>query len=106
MTSSSALAQKSHGRRRTSGGFGGLIQLIGFGLLVASVIRELRLRPEERTWHGLLFGRIPYDLRLPTPARFRATLWNPREHNVIVPTAFGVGWTINLAAVRGILRAS
>ena len=29
-----------------------LIRVIGFGLLIASVVRELRLPKQRRTWHG------------------------------------------------------
>ena len=36
-------------------------------LLAASVVRELRMPKEQRTWHGVVFGKVPYDLRLPTP---------------------------------------
>jgi hypothetical protein len=42
---------------------------------------------------------IPYDLRPLSVSRLRHQLWNPRDSRVIVETAFGVGWTINLAAL-------
>jgi hypothetical protein len=77
-----------------------LARLIGLGLLIASVVRELRLPREQRTWHGLVFGKVPYDLRPPTAERFKATLWNPDNSNIVVPTALGVGWTVNFAALR------
>jgi hypothetical protein len=85
-------------RRRR--GLRNLARLVGFGLLIASVVRELRLPKEERTWHGVVFGKVPYDLRPPTFGRLKATLWDPQESHVVVPTAFGVGWTVNLAALR------
>ncbi len=81
-------------------------QLVGMGLLVASIVRELRMPKEERTWHGLVFGRVPYDLRPPTFGRLKAAMWNPRDPHVVMPTAFGVGWTINLAALRKSLATS
>ena len=66
-------------------------------LLVALAMREeLRLPPEERTWHGRIVGRIPYDFRLPTAERIRATFWNKQTSQILVPQAFGIGWTINL----------
>jgi hypothetical protein len=70
------------------------------------VVRELRLPPEQRTWHGHLFGRLPYDLRRPTFARIQNTLWNPENPKLLVPTAFGVGWTLNFAALRKVLMGA
>jgi hypothetical protein len=95
-------AQDAHRTTRTSG-LRTLFQLIGLSLLVASVIRELRLPPAQRTWHGQVFGKVPYDLRFPSPRRLAATMWNPAQRRVLVPTAFGVGWTVNLAALRAAL---
>ena len=66
-------------------------------LLVALALREqLRLPPEERTWHGRIAGRIPYDFRPPTTERIRATFWNKHSSQILVPQAFGIGWTLNL----------
>jgi hypothetical protein len=66
------------------------------GLLVVLAIRDqLRLPPEERTWHGSVAGIVPYDFRLPTVERLRATFWNKDTSRILVPQAFGVGWTIN-----------
>ena len=77
--------------------------VVAAALLGAAVVRELRLPPDHRTWHGVLFGWIPYDLRLPTPRRLADTLWQPGNAHILVPTAFGVGWTPNLAAImRGV----
>ena len=81
-------------------GLRNLAQLVGLVLLVASIVRELRLPKHKRTWHGVVFGKIPYDLRPPTFDRLKAVIWNPRDSRIVVPTAFGVGWTVNLAAVR------
>jgi len=68
-----------------------------FVLLVAFAIREqLRLPPEERTWHGRIAGIIPYDFRLPTAERIRATFWNKHTSEILVPQVVGIGWTINL----------
>ena len=89
--------RKVTGRRR---GLGDLARFIGFGLLIASVVRELRLPKEERTWHGTLFGKVPYDLRPPSFSRLKAVLWDPENPQLVVPTAFGVGWTVNLGALR------
>jgi hypothetical protein len=77
-------------------GWRGLVALAGLGLLAASVIRELSRPPVERTWQGVLFGTIPYDLRPPDIRRVAEALWNPADPRIFVPTAFGVGWTVNI----------
>jgi Family of unknown function (DUF5808) len=66
-------------------------------LLVVLALREqLRLPPEERTWHGRIAGIVPYDFRRPTTERIRATFWNKETSEILVPQVFGVGWTVNL----------
>lgn len=63
----------------------------------AAVVEELRKPAEERTWQGRILG-IPYDLRVPTPARVIGGLWRPDDPRVIVERPpFGVGWGINFA---------
>lgn len=59
-----------------------------------AIVEQLRLPPEERTWHGRIAG-IPYDFRFPTAERIRATFWNSNTSQFLVPQAFGIGWTIN-----------
>jgi hypothetical protein len=65
------------------------------GLTAAVVVTELRKPPEEREWHGKLGGFLPYDLRPPTLAKVRDRVWDTGNPNLIVPHAFGIGWTIN-----------
>jgi hypothetical protein len=65
-------------------------------LVVLALREQLRLPAEERTWHGRIAGRIPYDFRLPTAQRIRATFWNKQTAELLVPQAFGIGWAINL----------
>jgi Family of unknown function (DUF5808) len=84
-------------RRRTRSRRLGLA--VGATLLGGALVTEVRKPAAERTWHGRVAGRIPYDLRRPTLARVRDRLWNPADHRVLVPTVFGVGWTINLGRV-------
>jgi hypothetical protein len=79
-------------------GWHGAVTLLGVGLVAATVARELSLPASERKWHGRLFDVVPYDLRPPSIGRLRQRLWNPDEPNLLVPTAFGIGWTVNLAA--------
>jgi hypothetical protein len=69
---------------------------IGVALLGTALISELRKPAGERTWEGRIARKIPYDLRRPTLARIRQRLWNPADRRILVPTVFGVGWTVNL----------
>ena len=74
---------------------GDALVLTGIAVLMGLAIREqLQMPPEERTWHGTLFN-IPYDFRRPTIERLRQTFWNKETAHVLVPHAFGMGWSIN-----------
>lgn len=74
---------------------GDVMVITGVAALMGLAIREqLQLPPEERTWHGTLYG-IPYDFRPPTFERLRAAFWNKDTTRVLVPNAFGMGWSIN-----------
>ena len=74
---------------------GDVMTITGIAALMGVAIREqLQLPPEERTWHGTLFG-IPYDFRWPNIERLHETFWNKDTARVLVPTAFGMGWSIN-----------
>lgn len=56
--------------------------------------------------YGKVIGLVPYDLRAPTFARARERLWNAGDERFLVPTVFGVGWTVNLrSAPRHPLQA-
>jgi hypothetical protein len=63
-------------------------------LTVAAIVQQVRRPRGERTWHGRILG-VPYDFRLPTAERVKATFWNPNA-GLLTPHAFGVGWSINL----------
>jgi hypothetical protein len=60
-----------------------------------AITEQLQRPPEERTWYGKIAG-IPYDFRLPTVERIRATFWNKDTSQIFLPQAFGIGWSINL----------
>lgn len=94
--------------KRTStgkpGGLGGVVRLIGVGLAVAAVVKELRTDPAKRTWNGVVAGFVPYDFRMPTVERFRQRMWNPADEHWVGPRVFGVGWTVNLGRVVAVLR--
>lgn len=80
--------------------------LVGGTLLGAAVATELQKPRDQRTWEGRIVGLVPYDLRRPTVARCRERWWNPSEEHLLVPTVFGVGWTVNFARVVADLRAA
>lgn len=72
---------------------------VALGIFVTTLVglairEELSHPPEERTWHGSVLG-VPYDFRLPTAERLRATYWNKDTAQIFVPQVFGVGWTVN-----------
>ena len=81
--------------KRKKGG-AGIWRIVVIVLVTLAVRDQLRLPPEERTWHGRIGGRIPYDFRMPTIERMRAAFWNKDTSQILVPQPFGVGWTINL----------
>ena len=78
----------------------GPVRMLGIVLSVAAaavaVAQELRKPKAARTWHGRVFGFVPYDFRLPTPERIRASLWNADDPRLLTGQPFGVGWSINL----------
>jgi hypothetical protein len=89
--------KKQQGRRRPRGK--NLIGLVTATLMAAAVIKELRTPAEARTWHGELFGVVPYDLRPPTLTRIRESVWQPESDRLILPRSFGVGWSVYFARI-------
>jgi hypothetical protein len=82
-------------RKKKRASLGDVMVITGIATLMGLAIRkELQLPPEERTWHGTLYN-IPYDFRMPTTERLRQAFWNKDTARVLVPQAFGMGWTIN-----------
>lgn len=90
-------------KRRKRGGPQSLVRLIAVVLAIVAVVRELRLPPEQRTWHGVVAGVVPYDLRPPTVARIKAANWDP-EGKLVGARAFGVGWTVNAGRAVKLVR--
>lgn len=78
---------------------GWLIRTLTMAAVAGAIYKELRLPPEERTWHGRLLGAVPYDFRIPTPAKVIGAWWNPKSKQIVGDTAFGVGWSVNVAAL-------
>lgn len=96
MTSNRDNMPVNSGRQRTTTWSRWLGLGVGVTLIGAALATELRKPAEERTWHGRIADRVPYDLRPPTLARVHERLWNPADRRILVPTVFGVGWTVNL----------
>lgn len=82
----------------------GLLRIVAMGLTIAAVVKELRLRPEERTWHGTIAGFVPYEFRMPTLERAKERWWNPDGAHLFGPQVFGVGWTVNLGRVVALIK--
>ncbi len=75
-------------------------KLVLAALTVAAVMKELGKPKDEREWHGTVAGFVPYELRFPTPARFKDVYWDP-DGRLMGPKVFGVGWALNVGAVVG-----
>ena len=90
-------------KRRRSGAMKPL-KVLAAVLAIAAVIKELRMPKADRTWHGALGGFVPYDFRMPTVEKIKATFWNP-DGTILVNRAFGVGWTVNLGAIVAKVRS-
>ncbi|HEX2221016.1 MAG TPA: hypothetical protein VHK06_00660 [Candidatus Limnocylindria bacterium] len=73
-----------------------LVRTAFIAAALGAVWTELRKPPEQRTWHGRLFGVIPYDFRLPSLGRLREAYWNPSSNRLFTDRPLGVGWAINL----------
>ena len=96
-------ARSSESRHTRQGGRG-VVRLVTLAMVIAAVVKELRRPAEERTWHGLVAGVVPYDFRRPTVARIRERMWDPDGEHLISPRAFGVGWTVNAGWIVRLLR--
>jgi Family of unknown function (DUF5808) len=78
--------------------------VLGVALLAAAVATELRKPAAERTWHGAIARKIPYDLRAPTFSRVKRSVWAPDDDRVFTPQPFGVGWTVNVGRIARLAR--
>jgi hypothetical protein len=85
---------------------GWIIRVLAMAAVAGAVYQELKQPPEQRIWHGKLLGVVPYDFRLPTPAKVMNAWWNPRSSRVVGDPVFGVGWSLNLAALTRQLRSA
>jgi hypothetical protein len=62
-------------------------------VVVAAAVADA-VRTHRR--HGVVFGIVPYDFRMPTVERARSHTWNPESSRILTPTTFGIGWSVNL----------
>ncbi len=83
--------------------FQGVVTGLALATAATAVVQEL-MRPRQfRTWHGRVAGVIPYDFRKPTARRILRSLWAPDDPRLFTETAFGIGWSINLAQLPRVL---
>ena len=81
----------------------GILGWLSLDVALVAVLQEL-MRPRQfRTWHGRVAGVIPYDFRKPTLRRFANAVWAPENPNLFTDTAFGVGWSLNLAQLPRVM---
>lgn len=85
--------------RKKGLGFKDLWKLVLAAIGVVAIVQELRTPAADRTWHGKVAGFVPYDFRKPTFERIRQSYWDP-DGPIVSNRAFGVGWVLNLAAVK------
>ena len=96
---------RRHGRKKRLSRLDALMFGAVGALVATSVIRELRRPAGERTWQGKVAG-VPYDYRTPTVDRLRATWWAPEDDRLVQPTAYGLGWDLNLGRVVKLASAA
>jgi hypothetical protein len=80
-----------------------LIAAAAGALAGAAVVKELAKPADQRRWHGEVAG-VPYDFRPPTMAKLRRTAWDPDNPRLLVPHAFGVGWSVNVARLAELVQ--
>ena len=81
-----------------------MLQATAITLALTAVCQELEKPEEERKWHGVVAGFIPYDFRTPTVDKFKEAYWNPYERRILTSEVFGIGWAINFYALLERLR--
>ena len=85
-------------------GLNRLIRLLGFVLVAAAIVDQMRRPADERDWHGTILF-FPYDFRIPTLDRVLQRWWNPDDERILTPDVFGVGWSINLFQLMSRFKA-
>lgn len=90
--------------KESAGRLDRLITFVTVATATLAICQELRKPAGDRTWHGVLFGWLPYDFRRPTMRRLRETFWAPADPRLLVPRFFGVGWDVNLGRIASLVR--
>ena len=81
----------------------GILGWLSIDVAIVALLQEL-MRPRQfRTWHGRVAGVVPYDFRKPTLRRIANAVWAPDNPNLFTDTAFGVGWSLNLAQLPRVM---
>ena len=93
------LALGGGGLRLEVHGLQGLMSLTALVLMGLALAEQLRLPPAQRTWHGHLWGLVPYDFRTPTLDRLWKAVWDPDSQSLVKDKALGLGWDVNFATV-------
>lgn len=83
-----------------------IVRMLALAAVGGAIYQEMRKPPAERTWHGTLLGVVPYDFRMPTPAKLINAWWNPKSRQIVGDPPFGVGWSLNVAALVDRFRAA
>lgn len=78
---------------------GSFVMGVVAGLAAAAVSQEMSKAPEERTWKGTIAG-VPYNFNMPEWLDIANEYWNPNSDEILTPHAIGLGWGVNLAAVK------
>lgn len=87
------------GLRFEVSGLRGILTLFALALVGLGIADQLKRPSGERTWHGKIWGVIPYDFRVPSLEKLARSMWDPGDERVLKDRAFGVGWDLNLGAV-------
>jgi hypothetical protein len=90
--------------KRDDRDFRDLVAGAALALLAAAFVRELNIPRDQRTWHGHVMG-VPYDLRRPTWHRVQESWWAPEDPRLVTPRAIGVGWSLNVGRIVGLVKA-
>jgi hypothetical protein len=80
-----------------------LIAAAAGALVGAAVAKELNKPSDQRGWHGEV-ALVPYDFRPPTVEKLRRSAWDPANPQLLVPHAFGVGWSLNFARLAALAQ--
>ncbi len=59
-------------RKKMASPVNAILSLLLLIYIAIAITQQLQRPPEERTWNGKIAG-IPYDFRIPTGERIRAT---------------------------------